>query len=98
MPRSPWTSSDGGEVLVSGKRDGKFLVITMSNPVAAGSERAKSGNKMAMDNIRQRFELAYARGATGQGATGKRTTVDVDDSGDSYTVTLRFPHDEGRES
>jgi two-component system sensor histidine kinase AlgZ len=84
---------DGGEVAVSGKRDGKSLVITMSNPVAPNSKRAKSGNKMAMNNIRQRFELAYPRGATEKGAT-----VDVDASGHAYTVTLRFPHDEGNES
>jgi hypothetical protein len=45
---------------------------------------------MAMNNIQQRFELAYPKGATEKGAS-----VDVDESGDSYTVTLRFPHDEG---
>ena len=39
---------------------------------------------MAMANIRQRFELAY----------GNRASVDVDDSNDRYTVTLRFPIDE----
>jgi len=76
---------DGGEVVVSGKRDGKDLFITMSNPVATGTERSKSGNKMAMNNIRQRFELAY----------GHRANVDVDDGGDTFTVSLRFPCDEG---
>ena len=39
---------------------------------------------MAMTNIRQRFELAY----------GSRASVEVDDSNDTYTVTLRFPGDE----
>ncbi len=72
---------DGGEVKVSGKRDGKNLVITVSNPVAPGKERSSEGNKMAMANIRQRFELAY----------GGRGKVDVDDSDDRFTVTLRFP-------
>ena len=78
---------DGGEVVVRGTRDGKMLEIVMSNPVAADSERAKSGNKMAMGNIRQRFELAYSKGAS----------VDVDEGNGSYTVTLRFPHDDGSE-
>ncbi len=75
---------DGGEVLVTGKRDGKLLEIRMSNPVAPGKARSKDGNKMAMANIRQRYELAY----------GSRASVDVDDSNDTYIVTIRFPAEE----
>jgi two-component system sensor histidine kinase AlgZ len=76
---------DGGEVTVTGKRDGKFLVITIANPVAVDAKRATDGNKMALANIRQRFELAY----------DSRATVDVVDDGTEYSVSLRFPHDEG---
>jgi len=72
---------DGGEVSVTGKRDGKDLVIAMSNPVATGTARSTHGNKMAMDNIRQRFELAY----------GSRASVSVSDENDRYSVSLRFP-------
>lgn len=75
---------DGGDVLVSGRRDGKTLVVKMSNPIAEGKARSKAGNQMAMSNIRQRFELAY----------GSRGTVDVDVDNGLYTVTLRFPDDE----
>ena len=75
---------DGGEVNVAGRRDDKFLEITISNPVAEGEKRSKGGNQMALANIRQRFELAY----------GKRATVEVEDSGPAYAVKLRFPHDE----
>ncbi len=75
---------DGGDVTVSGKRDGRYVQISVSNPVAPGKARNKDGNKMAMANIRQRFELAY----------GSRASVDIDDSDDSYTVTLRYPLDE----
>ncbi len=75
---------DGGEVTVTGRRGDKFLEMSISNPVAVGEKRAKIGNKMALANIRQRFELAY----------GNRATVDVEDSSDTYTVKLRFPHDE----
>ena len=75
---------DGGEVVVAGKRDGKFLCITVTNPVAPGKARDKDGNKMALANIRQRFELAY----------GSRAEVNVDQSEDSYSVALRFPVDE----
>ena len=75
---------DGGEVAVSGKRDGNHLVIGISNPVAPEAARKKDGNKMAMSNIRQRFELAY----------GHHASVDVEDSGNTYSVTLRFPASE----
>ena len=75
---------DGGEVAVTGKRDGNDLVISMSNPVASESERSKQGNRMAMSNIRQRFELAY----------GNRASVAVSDDEDRYTVSLRFPCEE----
>ncbi len=76
--------ADGGEVEVRGERDGKYLVIAVSNPVAPGKERSSEGNKMAMANIRQRFELAY----------GSRGNVDVEDVDDRFTVTLRFPAEE----
>lgn len=75
---------DGGTVTVTGRRDDNFISISIANPVAAGKRRSKDGNKMAMENIRQRFELAY----------GNRATVGVDDSETEFTVRLRFPHDE----
>ena len=74
---------DGGEVLVAGRRDDKYLEISISNPVATGEKRAKGGNQMALANIRQRFELAY----------GSRATVDVEDSESAYAVRLRFPQE-----
>ena len=78
---------EGGTVLVAGRRDGDTLEIAISNPVAEGKERDTVGNKMAMSNIRQRFELAY----------GNRASVEIDDSKQRYSVTLRFPVDEGDE-
>ncbi len=75
---------DGGEVRVTGSRDESHLTISISNPVASGEKRATGGNKMAMSNIRQRFELAY----------GNKGSVDIKDELDQYSVTLRFPLDE----
>jgi len=74
---------NGGEVLVTGRRDDKYLEISISNPVATGEKRAKGGNQMALANIRQRFELAY----------GSRASVDVEDSESAYAVRLRFPQE-----
>jgi two-component system sensor histidine kinase AlgZ len=76
---------DGGEVVVSGKVDGQQLHISVSNPVATHAKRRKAGNKMAMANIRQRYELAY----------GNRASVDVEEGDNQYTVKLRLPLDEG---
>ncbi len=78
---------EGGEVKVTGKRGDDFLEITISNPVAAGEKRSTGGNKMAMLNIQQRFELAY----------GGKASVNINDESDRFTVTLRFPLDEATE-
>lgn len=75
---------EGGDVVVSGKRDDDFLVITISNPIASGRQRSEDGNKMAMSNIQQRFELAY----------DNRADVDVEETESSFSVRLRFPHEE----
>ena len=76
---------DGGEVTVTGTLEGEHLQIAISNPVAVGEKRDTGGNNMAMSNISQRFELAY----------GSKASVIVDDAGDRFTVTLRFPLDVG---
>lgn len=76
---------DGGEVGVSGRQDNDHLEITISNPVAVGEKRGIGGNKMAMSNIRQRFELAY----------GGKGSVVINDQSDQFSVTLRFPREEG---
>lgn len=75
---------DGGEVTVSGRRVNGDLRIIVRNPVAPDHVRKKDGNKMAMSNIRQRFELAY----------GNRATVDAEEKDSVYNVKLQFPCDE----
>lgn len=75
---------DGGDVVVTGTRDGDHLSITVTNPVAASERRAKSGNKMAMTNIQQRFALAY----------DTRANVVVNQDENTFSVQLRFPYEE----
>ena len=75
---------EGGEVRVTGRKDGDQLEITIANPVAVGEKRSTGGNKMAMSNIQQRFDLAYA---------GK-ASVNIENSGNRFAVTLRFPLEE----
>ena len=74
----------GGDVVVSGQREGRYLRICVANPMATGEAPGRSGNKMALANIRQRFELAY----------GNRASINIDQDNDRYVVTLRFPFDE----
>lgn len=74
---------DGGEVIVAGSRVDDKLDISITNPVASGQSRRKSGNKMAMTNIRQRFELAYAGSAS----------VDVSETDDEFSVRMIFPYE-----
>lgn len=75
---------EGGEVVVTGKRNGDNLEIEMKNPIAQDRTRRTGGNKMAFSNIRQRFELAY----------GPHARVDVTQTDDQYSVLLVFPCDE----
>ena len=42
---------------------------------------ARSGHRIALDNIRQRLDLAYPG----------RSAVEVDDGGGTFRVRLRFP-------
>ena len=74
----------GGEVKVTGRRINDDLRISIRNPVAPNRARKKEGNKMAMANIRQRFELAY----------GSRATVNVEETDSEYKVQLQFPCEE----
>ncbi len=75
----------GGTVEVKGWVEGSDVVISVANPVAVG-ERRKSheGNRLALENIRQRLRLAY----------GDRGRVEVEESAERYEVTLRFPYEE----
>lgn len=72
---------EGGVVTVTGKCGDSDIELAISNPVAVGSKRSTEGNRMAMTNIQQRFELAY----------GNKGEVLIEDSPDRFTVTLRFP-------
>jgi two-component system sensor histidine kinase AlgZ len=76
--------ADGGEVVVTGSCIGDDLQIEIANPIVPSADRRSDGNRMALSNIRQRFDLAY----------GNRAAVDVEESTDRYCVRLKFPRDE----
>jgi two-component system sensor histidine kinase AlgZ len=76
----------GGTVTVSGRVVDGEIELVVSNPVASGGApgEPRSGNRLALDNIRQRLDLAY----------GGRGSLTVDQQPDRYQVTVRFPYTE----
>jgi two-component system sensor histidine kinase AlgZ len=76
----------GGTVTVAGRVVDGEIELVVTNPVApprAGGEE-RVGNRIALDNIRQRLDLAY----------GGRGSLTVDQQPDRYSVTVRFPYAE----
>jgi two-component system sensor histidine kinase AlgZ len=76
----------GGTVTISGRVVGDEIELVVGNPVAqdaaVGVER--TGNRLALDNIRQRLDLAY----------GGRGSLRVEQTPGRYEVTVRFPYTE----
>lgn len=76
----------GGTVIIAGTFDSAAGMIELSieNPLADDSlerETHRDGNRFALNNLRQRFALAW----------GTRASITVVSSADSYRVVLRFP-------
>jgi len=71
----------GGTVTVVGRIADGMISLEVGNPVSARARSTRPGHRMALDNIRQRLELVFPG----------RASVSVDDAGDAYRVTLRFP-------
>lgn len=75
----------GGTVLISGGIEDGRVAISVSNPVPTSSaEGQRAGNRLALENIRERLELAY----------GERGEVDVIAAADRFEVKICFPFDE----
>ena len=74
--------AEGGVIRVTGASDDDGLTITVSNPVAPVEQRRNtSGHQIALDNIRQRLELAY----------GDRARMEVNNAADCFRVLIGFP-------
>lgn len=78
--------ADGGTVVVEGRYDTAAGVIELAieNPVpddSATGATHREGNRIAVENLRQRFALAW----------GGRASVETGAAGGRYRVVLRFP-------
>jgi len=72
---------EGGVVDIHGERSGDDLIIRVSNPVPPGTVAGRRGNQVAVQNIRDRLELAF----------GGRAELQISQVDEQYQVTLRFP-------
>lgn len=72
-----------GMVMVSGELDGRHIRIAVTNPLPPAGHAGRPGHGLALDNIRERLELAF----------GKDGALTVDAAADRYTVTISFPAD-----
>ena len=72
----------GGSVSIVGKRVGGMLHIEVRNPILAQAGYSdREGNRMALENIRQRLELAWPG----------RARVETEQSGGEFCARLIFP-------
>ena len=71
----------GGEVIVDGAVDDHTLMIAVSNPVAEVEQSERRGNRIALENIRARLQLAY----------GQDATMDVVRGPSEFRVEVRLP-------
>jgi two-component system, LytTR family, sensor histidine kinase AlgZ len=74
---------NGGEVIVSAAMNDSSIKLAVINPVADNTEgREHAGNRLALDNITQRLQLAWP---------GK-SSVAIDSRPGIYSITLTFPY------
>jgi len=72
----------GGVIRIEGRCENGDIELAIINPVAPSSQESfRNGNRLALDNIRQRLELAWP---------GKSQVV-VRQEPESYRITLIFP-------
>lgn len=76
----------GGTVSVEGRLHGGAVELVVANPrVPEAALPGRSGNRIALANIRERLELAYP------GAASLTADVETAPQGERYVVRIRFP-------
>ena len=74
-------STEAGEVVVRVDRRGEVLSLEVDNPVC-DAVRHHAGNRMALDNIRERLMLFYDLEAG----------LEIEEGGGRYRVRIRLPY------
>ena len=74
--------AEGGVIDITIDRENEYTRIMISNPLLEDrTEQHREGNRMAVDNIRERLAIAFS---------GEATMQQVEDD-DRFTVTLKLP-------
>lgn len=74
----------GGRISIRGAAEGHRISITIRNPRAPGDADAhRSGNRIALENIRLRLQLAF----------GQQAGVALREDGDEFETTMYFPRE-----
>jgi two-component system sensor histidine kinase AlgZ len=73
--------TEGGTISVYGREEGDQVVVTIANPVAAKGSTA-SGHGMAIENIRERLQLAY----------GSRASLVTYENAEQFYAVLSLPY------
>jgi len=74
----------GGTIVVRGRRDGRFVELSIDNPRDPSQPLRSPGSRIGLDNVAQRLDLVFP----GEG------TLDIDASDRRFVATLRFPAEE----
>jgi two-component system sensor histidine kinase AlgZ len=78
--------SDGGQVDIDGSYDGARIELQVANPLAANAQREeRNGNKLALDNIEQRLQLAWPDSI-------HKPEMRISQDDNRFVVLLRFPY------
>jgi len=74
--------ASGGVVTITGEARDGMVTISISNPLAPGNQRRKvNGHHLALDNIRQRLQLAY----------GGSARLEVEELANRFNVSIGYP-------
>ncbi|MCW8839562.1 MAG: sensor histidine kinase [Gammaproteobacteria bacterium] len=71
----------GGTITLAGHTRGNTLVLELSNPLPPQPAVHKGGNRLALDNIRERLQAHY----------GRQAALKIDENDGIYRVTLTLP-------
>jgi len=71
----------GGTITLRGRVEGKRLVLTLSNPLPAADTPRRQGNRMALENIRERLTAHY----------GDQASLRLEEVDDHFSATLSLP-------
>ena len=75
---------EGGRISIEGQAEGRRITIIIRNPRAqVGADAHREGNRIALENIRLRLQLAF----------GPQAGVALRESGDEFETTLYFPRE-----